>query len=172
MASFWVNSSLTLTNWLYNLKTMMKAILFLLLLATSAHALDLTQLIAQLKEEEGFRPTPYLDTRGFWTIGYGHRCNQNAPAVNKDSAETTLILDIHKAQKEVVQFSDNEDVQFILVDMAFQMGNGVAAFKKMLSCIKKNDYKGAADNMLHSDWHKQTPKRCEKLAKMMSEIKP
>ena len=30
-----------------------------------------TQLLKELKEEEGFRSIPYLDTQGFWTIGYG-----------------------------------------------------------------------------------------------------
>ena len=30
-----------------------------------------TQLLKELKQEEGFRSIPYLDTQGFWTIGYG-----------------------------------------------------------------------------------------------------
>lgn len=35
-------------------------------------------LIKQLKMEEGFRNTPYRDSRGYWTIGYGFNLSGRA----------------------------------------------------------------------------------------------
>ena len=52
--------------------------------------------------------------------------------------------------------------------MVFQLGKtGVSKFKKMLKALKKKDYKEAANQMLDSKWHTQTPERAEGLASLM-----
>ena len=40
---------------------------------------------------------------------------------------------------------------------------------KMWDALKKDDYATASLEMLDSNWYKQTPKRCESLAKVMKE---
>jgi hypothetical protein len=52
--------------------------------------------------------------------------------------------------------------------MVFQLGKtGVSKFKKMFEALKEYDYTRAAKEMLNSTWYRQTPSRCEELAKLM-----
>ena len=52
--------------------------------------------------------------------------------------------------------------------MAFQLGvEGLLAFKTTLSLIQGGNYTKAAEQMILSKWHSQTPARCERLAKQM-----
>lgn len=58
--------------------------------------------------------------------------------------------------------------QGVLTEMVFQMGiDGVRKFVRMLDCLNRNDYDGAADEMLDSAWAKQTPERANRLADLM-----
>lgn len=45
---------------------------------------------------EGCRLTPYLDQRGFWTVGYGHRLqyNDTPAAVTQTQADVLLDFDL------------------------------------------------------------------------------
>jgi hypothetical protein len=52
--------------------------------------------------------------------------------------------------------------------MCFQMGyDSLCKFKKMLEAIRVKDYSEASRQCLDSDYHKQTPKRCERIAKLI-----
>ena len=54
--------------------------------------------------------------------------------------------------------------------MVYQLGvTGVRRFFKTLLHLENLNYKNASSEMLDSAWRKQTPKRCEKLSKMMAE---
>jgi lysozyme len=56
----------------------------------------------------------------------------------------------------------------VLINMAFQLGvEGLLAFKTTLSLVQGGNYDKAAENMILSKWHSQTPERCERLAKQM-----
>lgn len=58
--------------------------------------------------------------------------------------------------------------QGVLTEMVFQLGSeGVRKFSKMLDAIARNDFDGAADEMLNSQWAKQTPRRAQRLADLM-----
>ena len=49
--------------------------------------------------------------------------------------------------------------------MVFQLGKtGVSKFKKFFEALNNQDYNEAANQMLNSNWYKQTPKRCEELS--------
>ncbi len=148
--------------------------ILLLLLAVTAYALDQAALIKHLKPEEGFRSKPYVCTMGYWTIGYGHRCKKSAPAVSRSEAEQVLLRDVEKAieqARDLIGDNHPESVEFIVVAMVFQMGQGgVADFKNTLRNIKAGNYLAASKNMLRSDWRKQTPDRCERLSAMMASV--
>ena len=61
----------------------------------------------------------------------------------------------------------NPHRQGVMIEMVFQMGvEGVGKFKKFLAAAKDQDWTRAADEMLDSKWHKQTPERAEMLAKI------
>jgi len=52
-------------------------------------------LIEQLKQHEGFRSTPYQDTEGVWTIGYG------LTNITKEEAETILRMRVETLRKQL-----------------------------------------------------------------------
>ena len=62
---------------------------------------------------------------------------------------------------------NGQNAEEVIIEMCFQLGYRVAKFKKMWEALKKEDYVTASKEMLDSNWHKQTPKRCEELAREM-----
>lgn len=154
-------------------------LLLLLMIATQAMeveaALDREAMAAHLRSEEGFSPKPYKCSEGFWTIGFGHRCEFNTPTITKEEANKILMTDIDKAHQEARKLLKGvhpESVEFVVVSMIFQIGPaGVAKFKKMLAKVNAKDYKGASKEMLNSKWANQTPNRAKRLAFTMEEAK-
>lgn len=64
------------------------------------------------------------------------------------------------------EFSDAR--QIVLVSMVYQMGwGGVSKFVKFLAAVRRGDFNDAAEQILDSSWHVQTPARAERLAAMM-----
>ena len=52
--------------------------------------------------------------------------------------------------------------------MCFQLGKPrVMKFKKMWEALRENNPVKASEEMIDSNWHKQTTKRCESLASIM-----
>jgi len=131
--------------------------------------MDLNQ---QIKSDEGLRLKPYKCTAGKLTIGYGYNLENGIP---QNFADMLFDLSIQSATRDAVSIISDYDLKpswqlrDILIQMCFQLGGqGVRGFKKMLTALEKSDYVTAAKEMLDSDWHKQTPKRCERLASEMS----
>jgi GH24 family phage-related lysozyme (muramidase) len=126
-----------------------------------------------LRKYEGFRTTAYLDTQGFWTCGWGHRCAEGTK-MTLLAAEKALADDIssaeHAAKRVFPTFADHpQEVKDVLVMMIFQLGStGCAKFVKFGRAIAAHDYATASREMLSSRWHQQTPKRCEELARKIN----
>jgi len=125
----------------------------------------------QLKEMEGLRLKPYLDTEGHWTIGYG--CNLDE-GITQDEADYLLTNRLRKATQEVDGAlpwarSLNPPRFAVLVNMAYQMGLGrLMGFRRMLAACEIGDYKMAEAEMLDSRWaREQTPERARVLATQM-----
>lgn len=58
--------------------------------------------------------------------------------------------------------------QGVLAEMVFQLGiSGVRKFAKMLDALNRQDYESAANEMMDSQWAKQTPERAQRLADLM-----
>lgn len=124
-----------------------------------------------IKEFEGLRLKPYVDTRGYLTIGYGRCLDKKGITLaeandflDDDLADVREGLTLHLPWTETL-----DQVRYeVLACMAYQLGiDGLLGFKKMFVAIQAADYDAAAKEMLDSDWHKQTPYRAEKLAAMM-----
>ena len=105
-----------------------------------------------LRREEGRRFDPYLDSEGFWTVGYGHlidrRKGGSLPAwippsfpLSDHEIEELLLEDIRKFEDglraALVWWPTLDAVrQVVLVAMAFQMGvAGVLGFHEMLAVV-------------------------------------
>ena len=60
--------------------------------------------------------------------------------------------------------------QAVVLDMQYQLGvAGFRKFKRTRAAIAAHAWAPAAEEMLNSRWHEQTPTRAKRLAKMMRE---
>ena len=74
----------------------------------------------------------------------------------------------NQAMSLVGDFNICEDAIGVVIEMVFQLGiGGVSKFKNMLEALRQSDYAHAAVEILGSNWHKQTPSRCEELAEIL-----
>ncbi len=136
-----------------------------------------------LKGYEGFSGTPYMDTAGHRSIGYGHNLDvsplpgdrdYNARPLTEAEAEAILSQDVKAAERSLqrmvpeVMGSIPQDKRDVLIRMSFQMGAaGVAKFRKMLSALEAGNYPRAAEEMLDSRWARQVPRRAGEEAERM-----
>ena len=123
--------------------------------------------IDRVCEEEGFRSEFYEDHMGNMTIGHGiHR-------IEPDESRLVVSQRMHKLHRQILAnkthlITQPDEVMFILVHMAYQMGlQGLYGFGQMFKAIKLKDYEWAADEMLNSKWAQQTPARTNRLADRM-----
>lgn len=131
-----------------------------------------------LEREEGFSATPYVDTEGYVTIGYGTKLStKNAPieyftlTVTKKTAQTMLEEHLkgcsrYLARKNLTHV--NSARYMILQSMCYQLGEaGLDSFKKMWKAIEKGDWNEAARQALDSKWYQQTPSRSNRHAEVL-----
>lgn len=105
--------------------------------------------LALLKRFEGFRPAPYVDEGGTWTIGYGHTEGVDADTAHIDTTEAQLLLEEDCAAAEacvrdMVRVPLNDNQFSALVCLVFNEGPHPLELTlgKLLGC---GDYYGAAD---------------------------
>ena len=124
-----------------------------------------------LKLHEGLRTTPYRDTVGKLTIGYGH--NLDDKPLTKRQCERLLADDIADVIGQCAAKLDywmelSEVRQAVVADMVFNMGmrrfNG---FVRMHKALVQKKYSKAAHEMLDSKWSGQVGERAERLSIMM-----
>ena len=131
----------------------------------------------RIKEHEGFRDTVYSDSLGFATIGYGHLVLPSDNFVKGTTYPKEMLEEVfdndfkiaHDSANELLaDIEHNHIVKGVIIEMCFQLGKPrVMKFKKMWEALKNNDLETASKEMIDSNWHKQTTKRCESLANVM-----
>lgn len=135
-------------------------------------------IISQLLRDEGFRDSPYKDTRGFNTVGIGHNLDANPlPAetypMTLVRAKEILAADVSNITGKLLEHLPWVDSlpdarKGVLTNMAFNLGvGGLLEFKNTLAKIQVTDYQGAADNMVLSAWYTQVGARAQRLVKQM-----
>ena len=134
----------------------------------------ITNLTEQLRRDEDEVLHAYHDTLGYITIGVGRLLDKRkGGGITTEESAYLLSNDIRRKTADVIAllpWSEHLDpVRFAcLVNMCFQLGAaGLTGFKNTLALIQGGNYDKAADNMILSKWHTQTPARCERLAKQM-----
>ena len=132
--------------------------------------MDNAKAASYVRRYEGFSKLPYKCPTGHLTIGYGHNLEHG---ISADAAEFILQEDLNKAARAVKDafpwwWKLDDARQFVLVDMAFNMGiSGLNGFKKMLAAMEQDDYQTAAKEMLASKWAVQVGRRAVELSKIM-----
>jgi len=137
------------------------------------------ELKERIKKHEGFVNKIYKDSLGKATIGYGHLVLENEQwedGKEYSEEELSYVFDNDFKNASDLAFNLIGDIVMkqtsreIIIEMCFQLGYRVSKFKRMWEALKVGDYINASKEMLDSNWHKQTPKRCEYLANIMKEI--
>lgn len=128
----------------------------------------MTDLIARIKEDEGFRAKPYRDSRGFLTVGYGLNLD-----VGITEEEASWLLQ-HRLEKTRAELKHRwhpaaelpAPVVDAIVEAAYQLGvDGLLGFHRMLAALGKHppDYETAIIEARDSPWQRQTPHRVDHL---------
>lgn len=134
-----------------------------------------SDLIKQLRRDEGVKSQAYQDHLGFWTIGIGRLIDDRKAGSGLRDFEMDYLLNndiedrIEALTKRIPWFLELDEArQGVLLNMSFQMGvEGLLGFKNTLAMVQGGNYEGAARGMLNSLWAKQTPARAHRLSEQM-----
>jgi lysozyme len=105
--------------------------------------------IALTERFEGCRLVAYQDSKGVWTIGYGHTRNVfMGMTCTQSQAEAWLVQDIATAEYAVnrlVKIPLTQPEYDALVDFAFNAGSHNLETSTLLKRVNAGDIQGAAD---------------------------
>ena len=137
-----------------------------------------TNVMEQLKIDEGVVYEVYLDHLGLPTVGIGHLILESdyehgkevGTMISVERCEELFMLDLNIAINECVVLYGTEwhefpeEVQEILTNMLFNMGRPrLSQFKKMNAALAEGDWQTAAVEGRDSRWYKQVGARAERL---------
>ena len=132
-----------------------------------------------LKFEEGYSSKVYYCSEGYPTIGIGTKIGpKDAPlshytfTVTEKIANAMLEEEVRGITNKLIQhrwYVDlNECRQTMIKSMAYQLGyNGLMKFKKMITALEVKDFNEASKQAMDSRWHKQTPARAARHARVI-----
>jgi lysozyme len=134
-----------------------------------------SELIRQLRADEGERACAYQDHLGYWTIGVGRLVDDRKPGSGLRHDEIAYMLNndvddrIDQLTRRISWFQDLDDARRgALLNMSFQLGvDGLLQFERTLKLIEERKYDLAAHAMLQSKWAKQTPARAKRMAEQL-----
>ena len=132
---------------------------------------DVAALRTQIQQDEGLRLTPYRDTNGKLSIGYGR--NLTDRGISPPEADLLLDHDLTLARSEVLlhcPWTSTLDGprHAVLVAMAYNMGmTRVLEFTQTLAAVEAGRYEDAARAMMDSRWATQVGNRARRLAAQM-----
>lgn len=142
--------------------------------------LIITNLDKMLVFEEAIKLKRYSCSKGYPTIGVGHRILGTDPAYYttkglKDYEEAIKLLKIdevkaERAAREYEWFLGlNEPRKATIISMIFQMGSkGFVGFKQLHKAIKEQRWVAARNEMLDSKWAREdSPNRAARHARQM-----
>lgn len=146
--------------------------------------------VPRIETNEGFRPTPYKDTTGKLTIGYG-RCDQGVVfGMTCTTAEAEAWLRDHLTRDAAdldaaLPWWRSLDLtrQSVLLEMTYNMGlgeapyeavrgHGLLSFTRFLADVQTGRYGQAAGLMLMSLWARQVGERAMRLSILMKRGTP
>ena len=142
------------------------------------------RLYEEIKEDEGEILEIYKDHLGYPTIGIGHLVTEEdeefgEPTGTPITAERSRELfdrDIEIAIKDCEQLYGQwhnwpEEVQLILVNMAFNLGGPrLSKFMNMKNMLSQGKWKEAAVEGRDSLWYRQVTNRAERLMRRLENI--
>lgn len=134
------------------------------------------RLINDIKNAEGCNLRAYKDTLGYWTVGYGHKLenqdhNYSDYSITSDEAQDLLESDLGGAETSSTYLSEwnylNTDCRKnAVIELVFNMGLSTwKHFAQTRLDIQNQNWQKAHDDLLNSLWAKQVgPSRSNRLA--------
>ncbi len=123
----------------------------------------------QIKKDEACRLKLYLDSLGNLTGGWGHYFSEG-DEITQEIADLLFDMDFKEVLRWYKMFGfELDDVRrSVVINMLYNLGyNKFMGFHKMISALRKHDYRTAADEMMNSLWAKQVKTRALRLHNMM-----
>jgi lysozyme len=105
-----------------------------------------------VREFEGLSLKAYLCPSGFWTIGYGHRCNAEHLNITAEEAEEYLYEDLKEAQKWMyilcpLMIDESEERQSAIISFVFNLGQVRLRGSTLRDKILKEDWDGVKEQL-------------------------
>ena len=132
----------------------------------------MSSLMDEIRADEGYSPTLYVDTMGVLTGGYGHAFHVGSP-LSHNMWESIFWDDVYSAIQDYdsLKLSLDEDRKNVIINMVYNLGlPKFLKFKKLIKALRKQDYEQAAFEMKNSKWYKQVGNRSERLIKRMKGV--
>ncbi len=144
--------------------------------------MDLERLKKQLKDDEGVRLVVYKDTRGFLTVGVGHRVTpadmlRVGQKISQARADRLFAFDLDRTIVDCARELEGwvgfpGDIQEILINLAFNLGIvGLLKFERTLSYLRSKAYHDAADALVASRWYRQVGNRSKRIVARLRALK-
>jgi len=130
--------------------------------------LDVDEIQARIKNNEGLRLKAYWDSESILTLGWGH--NLVAKPISKQAAEQIFRDDFADAYMDFLCLGDS--VKWlsptragVIIEMLFQLGmTRFKGFVRMNNALETKDCERVVKEMVQSLWAEQCPKRANELA--------
>ena len=122
----------------------------------------------------------YKDSKGFPTVGIGHKFEKGEVIKNKyneKDIDDLFTIDLNESKviaKNVFPSLNNhpDKVQIILVSLSFNMGQGgIKKFSKFRNAIENKNYKVAANELKNSKWFCQVGNRAKDYVNILNNAK-
>jgi len=131
-----------------------------------------------IKKNEGLRLTPYRDTVGVLTVGYGHTGTvEGNKKITIERALDMLTEDYTTAKKDAAEIIPdfenlNDSQRVVFIDMAYNLGKDrLSKFKKMRAAIADKDWDRVAIEMKDSKWYRQVGDRSKRSVDIIKQSK-
>lgn len=98
------------------------------------------------------RAHPYICPAGYWTIGYGHLCDQTHPPITEVEAEVYLASDLQTALAATLRYcpvlaTEPEGRLAAIVDFTFNLGAGRLQTSTLRRRINQRSWDAAASEL-------------------------
>lgn len=131
-------------------------------------------IIDELIRDEGWEPSAYQDSEGYWTIGSGI-CIDKRMGCGITPEENAMLIGNRLAKVKVWMASNYpwtnslDPVRLaVLWNMGYNLGpNRFAGFRNFLASMQAGNWQMAALNMLNSAWATQVGDRAKRLAEQV-----
>ena len=98
------------------------------------------------------RAHPYICPAGYWTIGYGHLCDQKHPPITEDEAEVYLARDLQTALTATLRYcpvlvTEPEGRLAAIVDFTFNLGAGRLQTSTLRRRVNQRDWESVTSEL-------------------------